>query len=177
MAYYMQGDYRTGGYYAGDPGLFSFAKRLIKKAPAIITGAVTGGPAGAIAGAFSKIPRGPMPGAANARMAQQGFIAPAAGRAIGRGVLKGLKKYGPGAAAGAVGSAALDRLMGPNGECCPPGYHFAKDGSGRCVRNRRMNVCNPRALRRSIRRLQGFEKLAKRTLKSTSRVRVRRKTT
>jgi len=44
------------------------------------------------------------------------------------------------------------------GMACPPGYHPAKDGSGRCVRNRRMNVCNMRAARRAIRRIKGARK-------------------
>lgn len=42
---------------------------------------------------------------------------------------------------------------------CPAGFHPAKDGSGRCVRNRRMNVMNPRAARRAIRRIKGARKM------------------
>jgi len=42
---------------------------------------------------------------------------------------------------------------------CPSGWHPAKDGSGRCVRNRRMNFGNARAARRSVRRLKGARKL------------------
>jgi len=57
----------------------------------------------------------------------------------------------------------------------PSGYHFAKDGSGRLVRNRRMNVANPRALRRSMRRVQGFEKLARRTITFTRRTRMKKR--
>jgi len=57
----------------------------------------------------------------------------------------------------------------------PSGYHYAKDGSGRIVRNRRMNVANPRALRRSMRRVQGFEKLAKRTIQFTRRVKMKKR--
>jgi len=59
----------------------------------------------------------------------------------------------------------------------PSGYHYAKDGSGRIVRNRRMNVANPRALRRSMRRVQGFEKLAKRTIQFTRRVKMKKRRT
>lgn len=40
------------------------------------------------------------------------------------------------------------------------GYHPAKDGSGRMVRNRRMNPCNATALRRAARRIKSFRKLA-----------------
>lgn len=56
---------------------------------------------------------------------------------------------------------------------CPRGFHQGKHKSllhpfGGCVKNRRMNVANTRALRRSIRRLSGFEKLAKRVLRITT---------
>lgn len=67
--------------------------------------------------------------------------------------------------------------FGDYGGCCPTGYHMAKDGSGRCVRNRRMNVCNISAARRAIRRLKGARKalqrieraMPKRTVRSRSR--------
>jgi hypothetical protein len=39
--------------------------------------------------------------------------------------------------------------------------------AGKCVKNRHMNVSNPRALRRSIRRLYGAEKMYGRLLKIT----------
>jgi len=53
----------------------------------------------------------------------------------------------------------------PNTGACPVGYHLNKqDGVGGpartyCVRNRRMNVGNARAARRSVRRLKGARKL------------------
>lgn len=49
---------------------------------------------------------------------------------------------------------------------CPPGYHLVRKPFGRdkCVRRKRMNVGNTKALRRAIRRARGFEKLAKRVL-------------
>ena len=56
---------------------------------------------------------------------------------------------------------------GRGGGLVPSGYHYTKDGSMRLVRNRRMNVANPRALRRALRRTAGFVKLAKRALKGT----------
>jgi len=64
---------------------------------------------------------------------------------------------------------------GRGGGMVPSGYHFAKDGSMRIVRNRRMNIANPRALRRAMRRVQGFEKLAKRTISFTRRVRMKKR--
>lgn len=43
----------------------------------------------------------------------------------------------------------------------PAGHHWSEK-AGRWVKNRRMNVVNPRALRRSIRRMAGFGKVVKR---------------
>lgn len=60
--------------------------------------------------------------------------------------------------------------------CCPPGFHPAKDGSGRCVRNRRMDPCNPKAIRRAARRIKSFRRLASKVERSlpTRTVRARR---
>jgi len=60
-------------------------------------------------------------------------------------------------AAGAIGvmGAGVGRAIGRRG--------MVAAGAG-MRRRRRMNVCNPRALRRSIRRTQGFAKLAMRTI-------------
>jgi len=68
---------------------------------------------------------------------------------------------------------------GPTNPCCR-GEHLNKsmDCAGnpagtKCVRNRRMNPLNPRALRRATRRLKGFESAVKNTrkqLRSLSRI-------
>lgn len=96
---------------------------------------------------------------------QQAFIAPAvlpAVQAAGR-VLSSPAARRAGAA---VLGFALGRSGGGNGEC-PSGWHLNKqDGVGGaagtyCVRNRRMNVGNARAARRSVRRLKGARKLLK----------------
>jgi len=64
------------------------------------------------------------------------------------------------ATAGGIGAAVGSLFAGGGGgDACPAGFHFAKDGSGRCVRNRRMNFGNARAARRSVRRLKGARKL------------------
>jgi len=70
----------------------------------------------------------------------------------------------PAASAGGVGLATGQFLGGLGAGAsllgaCPSGFHLAKDGSGRCVRNRRMNFGNARAARRSVRRLKGARKL------------------
>ncbi len=45
------------------------------------------------------------------------------------------------------------------------GYHMGKGKhAGQMVKNRRMNVCNQRALRRALRRAHGFQKVAMRTI-------------
>lgn len=65
--------------------------------------------------------------------------------------------YTPGLPAAGVGVGGL----------APQGYHLDKATRTRYVKNRRMNVANPRALRRAMRRTDGFVKLAKRALKGT----------
>ncbi len=165
MGYYYRGmgDYSTGGYggHMGDPGLLSFVGKILKPVwkvakPLIgsaLFGPVVGGVIGASAAASSAskalVPVAPV---APPSMPGVGMIAAQAAGA---------------AAAGYMGARAM-------GGVCPSGYHPAKDGSGRCVRNRRMNVANPRALRRSMRRVQGFEKLARRTISFTKRVRMKK---
>lgn len=85
------------------------------------------------------------------------FSMPGAGRGFSAGP-------GPGAGSSLIPHMACDR-----------GMHHAKHKgalggllASKCVRNRHMNVTNPRALRRSIRRLTGFEKLARRVLRITT---------
>ena len=41
---------------------------------------------------------------------------------------------------------------------CPRGYHVSKK-TGRCVRNRKMNYANGRAIQRAVRRVKGAEKM------------------
>ncbi len=57
----------------------------------------------------------------------------------------------------------------------PSGWHFDKRTGTYLVRNRRMNIANPRALRRAMRRVQGFEKLARRTISFTRRVKMKKR--
>jgi len=177
MAYY-QGDYYMGDYYQGDPflgallgkGIGWLAKKIFKRrlSPAAMTvagskttGALmrTGGAGLAVAGVASILPSIPLPGPF--RMNPGAFF-PGGKPFISRE---------PSAAA-----------MG--GEvCCPSGFHPNKQTSMAratmgaapgtiCVRNRSMNVANPRALRRGLRRVAGFGKLAQRsrkTIKATAK--------
>jgi len=164
MGYYYRpmGDYATGGYggQQGDPGLFSFIGKAVKSVWKIakpVLGAAIGGPVGAaIIGTGTGVAIGkslvPVPGALPAppSMPGVGMIQPVV--------------------AGMVQGAMAGRAMGG---VCPSGYHPDKRTGTRCVRNRRMNVANPRALRRSMRRVKGFEKLARRTISFTKRVRIK----
>lgn len=164
MPYYRRpmGDYRTGGYGypQGDPGLLGFIGKAVKgiwKYAKPVIGAAIGGPVGAaILGTGAGVAIGtslvttPGPPPPTSMPGVGMIVAQAAGAA----------------AAGFVGARAV-------GGVCASGWHPAKDGSGRCVRNRRMNIANPRALRRSMRRVKGFEKLARRTISFTKRVRIK----
>ncbi len=169
------GDYKTYGY-AGDPGFLSGLWKVIKKVAPIAIGAFVGGPMGALAG----IPVGgakPQPPVGYAPSLGLGVQFPGgtqvvsqlqAGRVTltpGQGRLPPFTATGAGVLPGG----------GRGGGMVPSGYHFAKDGSGKLVRNRRMNVANPRALRRAMRRAQGFEKLAKRAINFNKRVRPARR--
>lgn len=51
--------------------------------------------------------------------------------------------------------------------CCPKGCHPDKKTGTKCVSNRRMNPLNPRALRRSLRRIDQFENFVNKTAKLT----------
>lgn len=48
----------------------------------------------------------------------------------------------------------------------PRGFHPAKDGSGRMVRNRRMNPYNPQAARRAVRRIKALRRAMQRIERS-----------
>lgn len=169
MAYYARpmGDYKTYGY-GGDPGLLSSIWRGIKRVAPVVVGGLIGGIPGAMAGAGGvsggqkPIPTLPAPpGTVGGAISFPGGITVSGARTPtmqpGQGRLPPYTATGPGVLPGG----------GRGGYGCPSGYHFAKDGSGRLVRNRRMNVSNPRALRRALRRTDGFVKLAKRALKGT----------
>jgi len=170
------GDYKTYGY-AGDPGwlssLWKGVKKVAKFAAPFIPG-VGGIVAGAVVGAqppAKMTPRMPtVPGTFGGAISFPGgtsistAYAPG-GMVPGQGRLPPYTAAGPGVLPGG----------GRGGQMVPSGYHFAKDGSGRLVRNRRMNVANPRALRKAMRRVQGFEKLAKRTIQFTRRVKMKKR--
>jgi len=135
------GDYLGG--YAGDPGFFS---KLLKVG-------------GKIVGSFLGL-GGPAP--------QPTYIAPPPTRQAGffqmggpRGLVAGTGR--PPGAARLVGTAPRTQPFvtpGMGGPRLDP-------RTGLPAKRRRMNVANPKALRRATRRTAGFVKLARRSLKGT----------
>lgn len=143
-----------------------------------VTGIATGGPIGGIVGGLAGLGVGGSSG---------GGVRPAAslpgviGSPMGIPQFTTASRFGTGSL-GLVGTTIVPAGPGPGAGsaliphmACGVGYHHAKHKgalggllASKCVKNRHMNVTNPRALRRSIRRLTGFEKLAKRVLHITS---------
>jgi hypothetical protein len=143
---YYQGDYYQGDYYMGDPGFFSFLGRVAKGAVGLVKG-ITG-----LGGGGSVIKMAPqtalaLPTAASKMQKVMTKVGPIVTSALKS---KGGKLAMGGAALGAAGLAGA--ALGRRGMVRAHGTR------------RRMNVCNPRALRRAIRRTHGFSKLAMRTI-------------
>src|SRR5260370_8521342 len=136
MGYYM-GDYYAGP--KGDPGIGSFVGGLFSTAASVIPGV---GPI--VSKGISAVTK--VAGAA------------AAGRSIvarGKGIVMKHPVLTAAGAAGTIGLAGVEtgRLMGGHRKC-----KHVNPRTGKC--RRIMNVCNPRALRHSIRRTHAFPKLA-----------------
>lgn len=186
MSYY-QGDYYQGDYYQGD--FKGFLKGLGKAALGIgkFAGRAMGLPIAAAAGVGSALmTRGGKWGAAVP------FGAGAAGAAVapsiadrfqiplpGPNVLRPFAAL-PGGAPLIGPGTAMQPANGGGCITCPSGFHANKSTSTAqatfgappgsiCVRNRSMNVANPRALRRGLRRVSGFSKLAARSRKDIKR--------
>jgi len=136
---------------------FKTVKRSVK--PVLRTGALAaatsfGGPVG------GQIASGFLGGAAGGAARLGGRLPvlrrPPPGRSTRTRPGGGLVEFG----LGLLGGGAAD-LVSPEGGACPSGFHLSKDGSGRCVRNRRMNVQNSRAFMRAYRRVKGAKKFAR----------------
>jgi len=149
------GDYKTYGY-AGDPGWLSSLWKGIKKIAKPILGGIIGG----IGTEMIAAPTGP--GAATPALPPP------------PGSIGGAVSFPGGTRVSVAGTLPLGLPSHAGlGMHAPAGYHLDKKTRTRWVRNRRMNVANPRALRKAMRRVQGFEKLAKRTIQFTRRVKMK----
>jgi len=170
------GDYKTYGY-AGDPGWLSGLWKGVKKFILPAAGMLIGGPIGAVIGGVTSGGGKPLPPVMAAQPGTLGgAIAFPGGTTVSGAFQPGAIVPGRGRLPPFTAAGAGVLPGGGRGGACPAaGYHWAKDGSGRMVRNRRMNVANPRAARRAMRRMQGFEKLAKRVINFNKRVRPARK--
>ena len=153
------GDYKTYGY-AGDPGWLSSIWKAVKKPLLRVAGLAIGGPIGGIIAGASAV------GAISAatRPAAPPIAPPP-------GSIGGAVSFPGGTTVSVAGVLPGHAAMG---EHAPSGYHLDKATRSRWVRNRRMNVANPKALRKAMRRVQGFEKLAKRTIQFTRRVKMKK---
>jgi len=181
---YYQGDYYQGDYYQGDPflggligmGVSWLGKKLLGKGASramiastgagTAVGAGTGLVAGAVGGALATVPGG-------ALWSRLRGATPNFGLGIG-------SQYQPPTMPPATRQPLNLTMSGSSGTlCCPSGFHPNKStGMGRatmgmppgsfCTRNRAMNVANPRALRRGLRRVAGFGKLANRARKTVN---------
>lgn len=185
MAYYRgdyyRGDYYRGDYYRGDPVFGAIAGLLAKpalKAVAKVAGPVAkatmslfkkpvvAGAVGTVAGtvAAESISKPPSTVAPPSLSGISGPVdLPGYGRIPGTGVQVGTPgTWLPGGKPGLT-------YTGPGG-MVPRGYHVNKAAlKGKpfkraLVKNQRMNVTNPRALRRAIRRGRGFMKLARKII-------------
>lgn len=140
MPYYAQGDYYRGDYYRGDPGLFGAIKSIGK----------------GILGGISKIAPIAMPGIG-------GVVGGIAGSILGGTKSTALVP----ASSGSLPVLRTPGLRGFGQRLIPggaTGYEVMVGG-----RRRRMNVANPKALRRALRRVSGFGKLAKRARRDIGR--------
>src|SRR3972149_5669759 len=132
---YAAGDYYQGDYYQGD---FLGIGKFVKKAAGVVTGIAKelGVPGAGLAQAGVGNVQGPV-----GSMTPQGFLPGCQ-----------LRGYRPNKSSyyKAVPGNPMQGVLIPKGSVC--------------VKSRRLNVANPRALRRAIRRAQGFSKLARRVM-------------
>lgn len=154
--------YYQGDYYAGDPGFFSLIGRAIKGLAGFGGGTKT-----VIQAAAPTV----LPGVGTAIARRlPGIIVQRGGKIVRRvgGAIAKHPVLTAAGAAGAIGAAAgagVEALEAPR--VAMRGFHISPR-TGALVKNRRMRVTNPRALRRAIRRATGFARLARRVLHFTS---------
>jgi hypothetical protein len=166
----MRGDYGRGAYYRGDPGLFSFVGKALRGVASSVVSHFTGG---LVNISTSGKPRASLNlPAVIPQPEQRGLI-----NIGGQGTQTGILNIGGGG--GSTNGGPMPATL--------RGYHLNKatyetrgGGTSRwpaelelhekhtvLVRNRRMNVGNARALKRSLHRISGFARLARRVMSFT----------
>lgn len=147
MSYYTGvGDYYSG---KGDPGLFGSIGSVIGKVGGLV-GSILPGPIGAGAKLASKLFTGTK---STARAPRAPTPTPGMRGILERAVPGGRTGYECGSSNG-----------------CSPGYHLNKGGENPktyCVKNRKTNYANPKALSRAADRMDGFVSIARKGLKHT----------
>jgi len=192
MGYYRGDHYRryAGDYYRGDPGFFSSIGKAIKGAVRVVGGAAMGfitggGVKGAIGGAIAGTAHAVAAGTREETLEAGGSgtaITPelreAHALAIQRGAAHAMIAPPTGTAMMVTGPGGYVRGLRPNkstyvtrggGTSHWPPQLIVHPKHTELVKSRRMNVGNARALRRALRRAQGFAKLARRVISVTHR--------
>jgi hypothetical protein len=165
---YAAGDYYRGDYYRGDPGLFGFLGKAAKGLAGIAGKVIGATPIGGVLKTGVGLVKSFGPGNAISQYPPPQVPVPGVGGMISRMLPFGESGYYP-------GSPYMCTPNGKRGHLNKSTYVTRGGGTSRypqmllvhpkgteCVGPRRMNVCNPRALRRALRRASGFAKLAKR---------------
>ncbi len=152
MSYYM-GDYYRGDYYRGDPGIFSFLKKAVGVGAGLLG---VGGGKTQIIKLSERVPE---------VVQRAGGAIMRTGRVVGGAVARHPVLSAAGAAG--VAGAAAGALARGGGAVAERGFHISRR-TGAVVRNRHMRATNPKALRRALRRIGGFARVAKRVLHFTS---------
>jgi len=168
MGYY-QGDYYRGDYY-GDPFLGGLIKKIGGVVGGVAKGFLGGGPVGAISGGIRGVSQsfGGRPPLATSFAGPMPVLRTPGLKGIGQRLIPG-------------GATGYEVALPGGGDGCPKGHHrnksdyFLKSGQfvqagTACVKNRRMNVTNPRALRKAIRRNRGFVKTFRKAASSVGMV-------
>lgn len=158
---YAAGDYygqRGGNYGAGDPGILG---SLFKGVTGAIGGLITGGPVGAIAGGIGGLLSSGKP-APSPQIAPPAMI-PFSGGPVQLQVPQPTSRT----TIGPFGSLYSSTQYAPGGSTEAQKRALIASIGGR--KRRRMNVTNPKALRRALRRVTGFGKLVQRSRKAIGR--------
>lgn len=153
MSYYTgRGDYYSG---KGDPGFLSTLGGIIGTVGSVV-GTVVPGVSTATSIAAKALGAGSSTKVNSAGISLAGTNVPAIPTP---GISGMLQRALPGGQSGYQCGA---------GNPCGSGYHLDKTKHEKCVRNRRTNYTNPRALARAAKRMDGFVGVARKALKTTN---------